>query len=621
MSYNKNTLATYVNTAGKITVVTALLGVVVFSLIFLLNIGAKELQKVEAQTDGVATTSVTVLNTPPAFTVAAEEEIGSSVTTPTNSGSEVAWVGTAVDSNGESYFMLICSTSATPTANVATRPTCGIGATEWAVSATTTSGSEARAATTTTEAFAESNIWYAYVCDFVAVNPRCNSTPGQGSGTTSSPFSVNHRPVFTGYWDTSPANPGVVVQFNATSSDADTDGAQDTVRLIVCRANTYSTVTDTCGTDTIATTSVGATSNATATYTIVIPTQDTTFFAYGFIIDNHGHEASGGAHGTDSTLTVNNVAPAVAGATIVLNGGLDLALSVDGGETASFTLAYTVADNNSCDAVGGGLGDEISGYVLSVLRSGVGTVACDGTAGSYDPNDCYPSGVGSAAWNLSCTASSTSCTGATDIDQVWDCTFPLWYIADPTSGVASDTIYFAEDWRGAVAGVDDDFATGTYTQSTTADIDVLSFLALGLLTATIPYGSLEPGSQTDPLSAVTTIEARGNTGLDQELSGESMCGTYTTGNPCPALATSTIPDSEQVYATSAVTYVSGASLSSTTPATLAIHVPKSTSTSTPESGDTYWGIRVPIAITLAGSYTGENTFTGVVSDPTVWDGS
>jgi hypothetical protein len=34
--------------------------------------------------------------------------------------------------------------------------------------------------------------------------------------------------------------------------------------------------------------------------------------------------------------------------------------------------------------------------------------------------------------------------------------------------------------------------------------------------------------------------------------------------------------------------------------------------------DTYWGINIPIAITLAGNYTGQNTITAKVSNLLFW---
>jgi hypothetical protein len=158
--------------------------------------------------------------------------------------------------------------------------------------------------------------------------------------------------------------------------------------------------------------------------------------------------------------------------------------------------------------------------------------------------------------------------------------------------------------------------------SSTAFIEVQSFLSVALDTLTIPYGLLEPGQQTDPLAASTTLRATGNVGVDELLTGHSMCTYYTSAVTCNNSATSTIAESNQVFATSTVSYAtatsSGNTLSSTTQKLLDLNVPKSTSTSIQASGNTYWGIRVPISITLAGSYTGENTFYGALSDPSEW---
>ena len=621
MSYNMNELPNYIQTAGKITVVTALLGVFVFVIAFLLNLGAQELHHVEAQ--GLATTSVTVLNTPPQWTVDAEEQFESSTTTPTNSSYQVSWTATATDSNAESYYLLICSNGNAPTANASAAPTCGSGATQWAVSSLTNSATQAIAATTTTEIapFAEENDWYAWVCDSVAVNPRCNASSRQGSGSTASPFNVNKRPVFTAFYDNSPAVPGVTVTFFSTSSDPDTVPANDTVRLFVCSTNSFSTTTG-CAASTLASSTLVA-SDATATYVIPIPTQDQNYDAFGFVVDNHNHLAQGGSQGSNATLTVDNAAPTVNAAQITLNGGTDMALTIESGETTGFTLDFIVTDNNSCDAVGGGVGDEITDYVVSVFRSGVGSTTCNGEVNDYNPNNCYPSGVATTTWNLSCTASTTSCGGPTDTTMEFNCTFPLWYIADPTDGVdQTDTFFFDEDWRAGVSAIDDDAAASPFVQSSTAEIEVLSFLSMALDTLTIPYGELEPGQQTDPLVASTTVRATGNVGIDQLLTGESMCPGYTSAVTCATSSTSTIADHHQVFATSSVTYgfatSSGNTLSSTTQKLLDLNVEKSIATSTQAAGATYWGIHVPITLTLSGSYTGENTFYASLSDPLQW---
>lgn len=611
MSYNID----HLRTAGKITVYTALFGVVLFAFAFIMNLGVKELPRVVAQ--DVATTSVQVLNTGPAWTATSTEEVESSADNPTNAGSVVSWVAIGTDSNSEDYYLLICSTNASPTPNSSAAPACG-GGTQWAVSTATVSGTQARAATTTADSWSESNDWYAFICDGNAGTPRCNVLPTQGTNATnSSPFIVNHRPSFSLFSDSSPADPGSVVTFYSTSSDADTTGVQDTVKLIVCASLGFSTTTDSCTGTTLGSTTVTVASNATATYTIIIPTQDQNYSAYGYVVDNHGFEASGGAHGTDSTLTVNNVAPTVNPALISLvqASGTDLYLTVESGQTTGFTLQYTALDNNSC--YNAASTSEITNYELSIYRSGIGSTTCGISGGAFNANYCYTSAVPTTTWNISCTASSTSCTGISDTDQVWDCTFPLWYIADPTDGTATSTQYNGQNWLAQVQAVDDDNATGSLYESSSG-VEVRSFLAFALNTLTIPYGALEPGQQNDPIIATTTISATGNVGLDKSVEGESMCTTYTASTLCPNSATSTIPESEQRFATGSVSYASASSLSSSTVQEIEVNVPKSTSTSTSATSSAYWGIRVPATVTFAGFYYGQNTFYAVTGESVNW---
>jgi hypothetical protein len=202
--------------------------------------------------------------------------------------------------------------------------------------------------------------------------------------------------------------------------------------------------------------------------------------------------------------------------------------------------------------------------------------------------------------------------------MLFNCTFPLWFIADPTNGTSTDTPFFDQGWVAAVAGVDNNNATGTMSIST-SEVELLSLVAIDLQTSLIAYDQLEPGNSMPNLTASTSLRVLGNTGLNQLLGGDSMCGTYSPGNPCPVSATSTIPHDEQRYATSSVAYASGFPLqASSTPSLLDIRIQKPTSTSTPSIGVTYWGIAVPASITLAGSYTGMNTFTGAVSAPGTW---
>lgn len=617
MAYNVDNLPKFVNTAGKITILTAVVGLGVFILAFLFNAGTNELMKAEATS--TASTTLTVLNTPPQWTILAIEETESSTSTPTNSGNQVAWVGTATDSNGQPYFLIVCSSSATPTARSNAAPYCNATSSLWAVSASTTSGAQARAATTTTEVapYNELNDWYAWVCDYDVVNPRCNNTASQGlNATNSSPFHINRRPVFTDYYNNSPRDPSQVVTFFSTSSDPDSTGGQDAIVLHVCNEQDFSTTTRSCGAGgTIASTTGTVNDDATALYTLPNVIQDQSYDGYGYIIDEHGHVASGGSQGSNGPypgFIVNNVAPTVAGGSITVNGGINITLSNPAGQTTGFPLAFTVSDANSCLTAAST--SEIVSAVVSVFRSDIGSTTCNGTSGAYNPNNCYTSGSATSTWNLSCTASSTACGGASDPLVEWTCTFPLWFLADPTDG---STPFDTASWTAAVAGVDDDNATGTLSTGTNF-VDLLTFPALSLLTAEIPYGALEPGSTPGPLTASTTIQAVGNAGLDQNLEGESMCTTFGIGNECPTSATSTVAESNQRFSTSSVAYLSGTVLSSTTPFQLELNVRKSTSTSVYAEGNTYWGISVPGTITLAGAYTGLNTFMAVVSEPGEW---
>lgn len=625
MLYNKQELPKVAYTAGKITILSAVVIMTVFIMAFLFDTGANHIGK-SVHASGTATTTLTVLNTPPSFTIGAYEVIESSVTSPTNSGDIVTWNAVANDSNGAPYFLLICSTSATPTPNAAASsgalgtaaPDCDAGAAQWGVSAPAASDASSTVSTTTLEAFTESNDWFAWVCDDDPINPRCNATPVQGlNATNSSPFVVNHRPTFGAFANNGPVDPGGILTFNSTSSDADTVGGGDSIYLVVCQTNTdYNPVTNTCDANFLASTTVSILSDTSATYTLAAIVRDADYPAYGYVVDEHGHEATTNPRQAD--FTVSNVAPEVLSGDISLNSGAPLTLTEAGGETTGYTLSFTATDANSCINVAST--SEMVDYTIAVYRSGVGTTTCDGTLGSYNPNNCYPSGAAPASWNLTCVASSTSCAGAADDSQIFDCTFPLWFVSDPTdNGVETPVSLEVQDWLAAVSVIDDDAAAGPLT-GTASPVELISFTALDLLTAEIPYGSLEPGTDSGTLNATTTIENIGNTALDQEVSGESMCSTFAVGSECAPSATSTIPEDQQKFSSTSLAYASGlaVTLSSTTDNEVELNIFKTTGTSTLESGITYWGISVPVSITLAGSYSGLNTFLAVTSESGEW---
>jgi len=608
MLYNLLKNKNYIQTAGKITVATAISGILIFAFIFLFNAGKTELMRVEAQT---ATTTLQVLNTPPDWTASTTELVESSVSNPTNSGSVVTWTAIGTDPNGTDYHLLICSTAAAPSSTNGGAPRCN-GGIQWGVSTATVSGQRAYVSTTTVEGstfLSGANVWYGWICDIANPDARCNSASTQGlNATNSSPFVVNYRPTFTAFSNTSPADPGSAVTFHSTSSDPDGNN----ITLVVCSTATFSTTTNNCGANTIATTSGAMTNNAFAIYNLPQVIRDQNYNAFGYLIDEFNHTAIGATQGSNSQITVNNVAPTVASSSISINGGAPIVIVTPAGETNGITLSFTTSDANSCRTFDDNF--EMTNFVASLYRAPtLNATTCSGSnAGHYDPNNCYTSAVATTTWNISCTASTTSCASAassTDPTMDWNCTFPVWYVTDPTDAGP----FVADNWRAAIAGVDNNNATGTQTESASG-VNVNSNNAMRIpLNTQIPYGSLEPGQNSGTLSASTTIEAVGNTGLDQNFYAESMCDSFTVMTECVSSATSTIPEDQQRVGTSTVAYSSGFQLSSTTPLLVDINIPKSTSTTTPASLPAYWGIAVPMSITKAGAYTGLNTFQAVTS--------
>lgn len=624
MSNSKTEFPKLMQTAGKITIVTALAGVMVFVIAFLFDAGSSQISRATAA--GTASTTLTVLNTPPAFVLNTYELVDSSTTTPTNSGTAIQWRAIAADSNNAPYFLLVCKTNATPTANAGTGvgtvpPSCAGGVSNrWAVSAGVASGVAATVSTTTLEAFVEQNNWFSWVCDDDAVNPRCNNTAVQGPTSTAAftaPFYVNHRPVFTNAFNNGPRNPSQTITFNSTSSDPDVVGGDDQVYLVVCQNNggiNPTTRRCTSGGD-LASTTGSVTDNVSASYLLASILRDDTYPAYSYLVDRHAHTAT--ANPRQNNFTVNNVAPSLLSGDIILNNGSNIILTVPGNETTGFTLDFTVRDSNSCQ--NSLSGSEITGYRVAVSRSGISTSTCTGLSGSYNPNNCYASGVPGAVWNLSCTASSTSCTGPTDDTQIYNCTFPLWFVADPTDVGVVSSPFAAQNWVASVLATDDDGANSSMVRGS-SPVELISFTALDLLTATIPYGALEPGNNTGTLNASTSVRSLGNTGLDQMLSGESMCGTYSLLTECRPSATSTVPENQQKFGTSSLSYGSpqATALSSTTQQELEINISKTISTTTFSNKATYWGIAVPGTITLAGAYKGLNTFIARTAEAIDW---
>ncbi len=614
---------------GKVSILTALLAV----LILVIGV-VGELPHGNVARASTATTSVTVLNTPPTWdtNVYIQETTGSGTsssatsTSPTNSGSLIQWFASATDSSADAYYVLVCNNYASPTPNNSAAPTCfgGNAGHLIAISAATPAGTPATLSTTTyngdvTEIF----YYYTYVCDGNSTGAACSTevfspttnTSGKTQSTTSpnvSPFIVNHRPVFTGYVNNSPINPGGTVTWVATATDQDTYGgaSPDTLRLFVCKAADFTGTA--CGPAGTWATSSSVTNSATATLTITTPYNKGQFGAYGYITDDHGvHQASGGQQGISSSLIVSNVAPSILSSSISLfssTGTSPLILTNLATQTPNFSVQFTVTDQNSCMTASSTA--EISSALINVYRSGIASTSCN-IASQYNPNKCYPGGVANSVWNYSC--SPGACAGTSSATQVWTCTFPMWYVSDATD---PGSVFASDNWLATATSTDSSGATSSPSESAVGT-ELIQFLGYDISSSTIAYGGLQPGNSADLLASTSVaLLAEGNVGLDQSLYGDDMCPAYPT---CSGNATSTIFASNQKYSSTSQTYASAVFTLSNAPQTDFLRVQKSTSsTSTPNRKITYWGIQVPGTITLSGSYVGRNTILGITSPSSSW---
>lgn len=525
------------------------------------------------------TTSVTVGNSGPAFTVNPAESPASDATTPTNVGSNVTFTATGTDANSENYYLAICKTnSVTPTNGGA--PSCGGG--NWCISSGTASASQASCTYTALQGDAESNVWYAFVCDGNSSAAACSSSH-QGTGGSGSPFKVNHPPIFNAISNDTPKDPGASIAWSTDAStlDNDTDGAADTVKLVVCKTTGLSAGDCDGGAGDRWCQSSLVSDNPTCSYSIPTPTVDSSYDAYVYLVDSHNLGATGGNQASNSSYTVNNVAPVVS--SVAINSGSDITLTE--GTTTNITLAGTVTDNNSCQ--------DVTAVESSLYRSGVGYAACD-TNGEDNDNNCY------AVITCSVVGAGNTCDSSSDASADYTCTVAVRYFADPTD---ASTIYPTETWKDTLKATDDDAATDD-TEVTTG-VEILSLVGYDV-SATIGYGNLSVGQKNDPLDKTTTVTATGNVGLDQELSGTDM----TSGGDSIGVAF-------QKYALATSTaYASGTSLS-TTPTEVELNCLKTTSNGAPATKDTWWGLEIPAA-TPAGSYSGTNTIVAVKGETANW---
>ena len=250
---------------------------------------------------------------------------------------------------------------------------------------------------------------------------------------------------------------------------------------------------------------------------------------------------------------------------ISLNAATSIALT-EGTSTNIYITASTTDLNGYADMVSA---------TSTLYRSSLGS-SCNSSLSS-----CYQIASTSCAFS-NCSGNSCSLT----------CTAPVEYFADPTD---IGSVYAADNWLSRIAVQD---STGLRDTQASFGVELLTLHGLALQTASINFGTLSAGQNTGSTNATTTINNTGNALIDIQLLGTDM-----------ASGGSTIAVGQQQYATTTFSYGSCALCQylSGSATNVTIGIPKTSSTSTPTTGNVYWGINVPTG-TGAASFTGTNTF-------------
>lgn len=249
--------------------------------------------------------------------------------------------------------------------------------------------------------------------------------------------------------------------------------------------------------------------------------------------------------------------------------------------TTVITITATISDSNGCDDV------FASGTITAVLyRSGVG----GGASCTADDSNCYP--------NITLAEVDDTCTGGTDTSGDASETIAIWYFAEATDASSS---FSGQTWQATVKAVDGSNASSTNTDSSSP---VLNTQAALNVTASINYGTLSAGTTstlTQIQQSTTTVTNTGNSSLDSDISGTNM----TSGG-------NTIDANYQKFATSSAGYDSLIYTLSTSAQTIQFNLAKATSSSTPATANSFWGINVPNG-QANGIYNGTSTFDAVWS--------
>lgn len=533
----------------------------------------------EVETSFSSATVITT-NATPVFKSGYPSDGGSVSGTPTNVGSSVTFSAAVTDANSDSYWLLVCKNGSAPT--VGSPPECSGGSiNRWARSALTSADVIASVNYTALVGDAESNIWYAFVCDQYSC-----SASSQASGNNGSPFAVNHQPDFgivsvgdtTG--GTGTIEPGDTIYFNIAGSeitDADTNPSQDTINMYVCDGNTtsfdYSTNTCIsgsliCSDLNVDFTAGNAECNDSANSQAPIPTAHGSKNYNIYLEDNHSFAATG----TNAQVyTVQDVPP-----TFISYVSSDVPNPIAGGSDTVTFSARLQDDNGEADVI------SVEGFLFD-------DDAVNLTAGECTPNDqnCYQ--------NTDCTL-NLAYGDASQLEA--QCDMTLWFNANPSS-----------NWELQANPTDE---LGKVTSFSSSNINIVNPSLSGVgIVGNIAYGNINPNSISKEKSI--TLQNLGNTVVDIGISGSDLVSED---------GSSVIDKSQQEWSsTNGFTYGTGNRLVET-PETIGsatgcydanMSVRTSNDIGTGSDTKLYWLFKAPSLIP-DGSYTGTNIISTLTCD-------
>ena len=547
--------------------------------------------KASAQ-DDTASTVVEVRNAPPTFksgTNAAESPASTS-TSPTNVDGSIGFTAQAEDVENNDYYLIVCPTPGVIASTTGGPPECDDGPTTAFCVSTSTVITEAASCTynNVADPGAETDDWYAYVCDNHPTQGSCSDSYDQGAdpgnGDDSSPLHINHYPYFFTAW-TSDDNkdPGGTFTVTASSTDQDILGTPDELVLTVCSSDSW-TPTGGCAEDRWCKAS-STSPNVTCSFATTTPAKDGSWDYYAFVMDHHYLAAT---TSFESPYTINNVAPTVS--SVMLHGDVDITLSLKYVSEELATTTAIISDNNGCD--------DIQSATSAIYWSGNGenNYAC-----GQDGDNCYQIGT------INCiTDSYNTCDGYIDPSVSYVCSTTLAFHTIPTDGAGGNYPYGSTNWLAAIKGSDESL-WGVGTTSASNAVTVVSQSGLTVNETEIDFGTIRGGQDSGGNNGTTTIENLGNTPLNSTIDGDDMIR---------QLGGDWIGASQQRYATSTFTYPGAGvatQLSSTTPNTFDIDAVKPTTAEIDVTDEIYWGIAIP-AGKLSGYYDGTNYFLAALDN-------